>query len=116
MYRACQKKDVEECWKIGKEFIDSRDTITGAELYGYICKLAEDRSWSFGNEHCGHLIGKFPHEKIQGEKILNYIHPENQTPMNATDKYGNPRDWVLEIHFIDTKQKIGGFFEQVLTF
>ena len=110
------KEDVEECWKIGKEFFDSRDTITGAELYSYICKLAEDRSWSFGNEHCGHLIGKFPHERIQGEKTLNYIHPENHTPMNSKDKYGNPRDWILEIHFIDTKQKIGGFFEQVLTF
>ena len=109
------KRDVEECWNIGKEFFDSRSTITGAELYSYICKLAEDRSWSFGNEHCGHLIGKFPHERIQGEKTLNYIHPENHTPMNAPDKNGNPRDWILEIHFIDIKQKIGGFFEQVLT-
>ena len=110
------KRDVEECWKIGKEFFDSRNSITGAELYNYICKLAEDRSWRFGNEHCGHLIGKFPHERIQGEKTLNYIHPENHTTMIAPDKNGNPRDWILEIHFIDEALKIGAFYEQLLTY
>ena len=110
------KKDVEECWQIGKKFFDSKDSITGAELYSYICKLAESRSWSFGNEHCGHLIGKFPHERIQGEKTLNYIHPENHTPMNAPDKNGNARDWILEIHFIDKSLEMGAFYEQLLTY
>ena len=35
--------------------------------------------------HCGHLIGNFP------------------------------RDWILEIHFVDRPRQIGGFFEQLLT-
>jgi hypothetical protein len=35
--------------------------------------------------------------------------------MRAPDKYGNPRDWILEIHFVDRKLNIGGFFEQLLT-
>ena len=78
-------------------------------------QAAAKRSWSFGNEHCGHLIGKFPHERIQGEKTLNYIHPQNHTPMNEPDKNGNPREWILEIHFIDESLQIGGFFEQLLT-
>ncbi len=90
--------------------------MTGATLYAYVCGLAKSRSWEFGNEHCGHLIGKFPHERIQGEKTLNYIHPDHHTPMNAPDQYGEARDWILEIHFVDTKQRIGGFFEQVLTY
>ena len=110
------KEDVEECWQIGKDFFDTQYSITGAELYKYICELAEKRSWTFGNEHCGHLIGKFPHERIQGEKTLNYIHPDNHTPMNAPDKNGNPRDWILEIHFIDESLKIGAFYEQLLTY
>jgi len=109
------KRDVEECWAIGRDFFRSNESVTGAELYSYICKLAANRSWSFGNEHCGHLIGKFPHERIQGEKTLNYIHPDNHTPMNEPDKNGNPRDWILEIHFIDESLQIGGFFEQLLT-
>ena len=109
------KSDVEACWDLGKEYFDNKPSMTGATLYAYVCDLAKSRSWEFGNEHCGHLIGKFPHERIQGEKTLNYIHPENHTPMNAPDQYGEPRDWILEIHFIDPRQKIGGFFEQVLT-
>jgi hypothetical protein len=35
--------------------------------------------------------------------------------MNEPDKNGNPRDWILEIHFIDESLKIGGFYEQLLT-
>jgi len=109
------KKDVEECWTIGRDFFRSNKSMTGAELYSYVCKLAAKRSWGFGNEHCGHLIGKFPHERIQGDKTLNYIHPQNHTPMNKPDKNGNPREWILEIHFIDESLQIGGFFEQLLT-
>ena len=109
------KSDVESCWNLGKEYFDNDPSMTGATLYEYVCNLAKSRSWEFGNEHCGHLIGKFPHERIQGEKTLNYIHPENHTSMNAPDQYGEARDWILEIHFIDPRQKIGGFFEQVLT-
>ena len=109
------KKDVEECWTIGRDFFRSNESMTGAELYSYVCKLAAKRSWGFGNEHCGHLIGKFPHERIQGDKTLNYIHPQNHTPMNEPDKNGNPREWILEIHFIDESLQIGGFFEQLLT-
>ena len=67
------KKDVEECWQLGKAYYDSYPKITGAELYHHVCKLAMERSWQFGNEHSGHLIGKFPHEKIHNEKKLNYI-------------------------------------------
>jgi len=109
------KKDVEECWTIGRDFFRSNKSMTGAELYSYVCKLAAKRSWGFGNEHCGHLIGKFPHERIQGDKTLNYIHPQNHTPMNEPDKNGNQREWILEIHFIDESLQIGGFFEQLLT-
>ena len=91
------KSDVETCWNLGKEYFDNDPSMTGATLYEYVCDLAKSRSWEFGNEHCGHLIGKFPHERIQGEKTLNYIHPENHTPMNAPDQYGEARDWILEM-------------------
>ncbi|MAV15972.1 MAG: aminopeptidase [Candidatus Marinimicrobia bacterium] len=108
-------KDVEECWSLGKTYFDSHPEITGAELYKFICNLAHERFWQFGNEHCGHLVGKFPHEKIHDEKKLNYIHPDNHLPMNANDQYDQIRDWILEIHFVDHDLKIGGFYEQLLS-
>jgi Xaa-Pro dipeptidase len=64
--------------------------------------------------HCGHLIGNFPHEKIHGEDEINYIHPNNKELMSEKDINGNERFWIYEIHFIDQKRKIGGFFEQLL--
>ena len=109
------KHDVEECWNLGKSFYDSHPEITGSELYHYVCKLAEDRQWEFGNEHSGHLVGKFPHEKIHNEKKLNYIHPDNHLPMKANDENDQLRDWILEIHFIDRDLEIGGFYEQLLS-
>ena len=109
------KKDVEECWQLGKAYYDSYPKITGAELYHHVCKLAKERSWQFGNEHSGHLIGKFPHEKIHNEKKLNYIHPDNHLPMKANDENDQLRDWILEIHFIDNNLEIGGFYEQLLS-
>lgn len=35
--------------------------------------------------------------------------------MRAPDQNGHPRDWILEIHFVDRKLEIGGFMEQLLT-
>ena len=110
------KNDVEECWYLGKQYYDSKKNILSSELYEYIVDLAKDRSWKFGNEHCGHLIGQFPHERIDGNNFLSYIHPDNHMKMRELDDKGRMRDWILEIHFVDYELSIGGFFEQVLTF
>lgn len=107
--------DVEKAWQEGRDFyVENRDGITGAELYAFTCRLAEKYGWEYGNEHCGHLIGNFPHEKLQGEELVNYIHPENELAMNERDRKGNKRFWIYEIHFIDRERQIGGFFEQLL--
>ena len=34
--------------------------------------------------------------------------------MFNADKKGKIRNWILEIHFVDRKKQIGGFFEQLL--
>jgi Xaa-Pro dipeptidase len=110
------KLDVEKAWQEGKEFFErNKKTITGSDFYEFTKKLANKFGWEFGNEHCGHLIGMFPHEKLQGEEISNYIHPENNKLMIEKDKNGKDRFWIYEIHFIDKEHKIGGFFEQLLT-
>lgn len=109
------KKDVELAWEEGYKFYqENKNKITGADFYKYTCQLAKKYDWNYGNVHCGHLIGNFPHEIIIGEETINYIHPENNILMCEKDKNGNERFWIYEIHFIDEKLEIGGFFEQML--
>ncbi|MFD0713239.1 M24 family metallopeptidase [Paenibacillus sp. GCM10027626] len=107
--------DIEQAWKEGKAYFQSKPDITGSELFSYVCGLAKQYGWEYGGPHAGHLIGEFPHEQIQGEEVENYIHPDNGIPMREPDKNGQPRDWILEIHFVNRELEIGGFFEQLLT-
>jgi Xaa-Pro aminopeptidase len=110
------EKDVAIAWAEGKAYFDENQTnLTGADLYTYTCHLAQKYGWTYGNEHCGHLIGNFPHEQLQGEEIVNYIHPQNDVLMKALDKNGNKRFWIYEIHFVDEQLGIGGFYEQLLS-
>lgn len=109
------RDDIEKSWDMGKAFFDSKQDITSSELYQYMCKVAEEHGWEFGGPHAGHLIGEFPHEKIQGDEVDNYIHPDNHKKMRDPDKNGQPRDWILEVHFVDREREIGGFVERLLT-
>ncbi len=110
------KQDIESAWIEGKAFYDeNKSYLTGADFYNYTKKLAVKYGWEYGNIHCGHLIGNFPHEVIVGEEVINYIHPENNLLMSEKDKNGNDRFWIYEIHFVDTKLEIGGFFEQLVS-
>ena len=92
------KNDIEDAWNEGKKYFKQNQDITGHDLYVYVCMLAKKRGWLYGQEHCGHLIGNFPHELIQGEEVINYIHPENHQRMRDFDKkwstsrmdFGNP--------------------------
>ena len=110
------KRDVELAWHEGKAYYDEhKETLTGADFYHYTSELAKKFGWHYGNIHCGHLIGKFPHEKIVVEDEINYIHPNNHKKMSAPDQNGNERFWIYEIHLIDRELEIGGFFEQLLS-
>lgn len=110
------KQDVELAWAEGKDYFEKNKIhLTGADFYNYTKGLATKYGWEYGNIHCGHLIGNFPHEKIIGEERINYIHPENTQLMTEKDKNGNERFWIYEIHFIDKELEIGGFFEQLLS-
>ncbi|MBI2430041.1 MAG: aminopeptidase P family protein [Ignavibacteriales bacterium] len=110
------KHDIEAAWYEGKEYFDLHyTTLTGADFYSYISSSAKKFDWHFGNIHCGHLIGNFPHEIIQGDEQRNYLHPNNHIRLSDPDIHGNPRDWILEIHFINKERTFGGFFEQLLS-
>jgi len=107
--------DIMEAWDRGKAFFEAHQAkITGADLYQFVCQLAEEYGWTFGNEHCGHLIGHFPHERIDPEKKKNYLCTENDLLLKPSDPGIEEPYWILEIHFIDPERKIGGFTEQLL--
>lgn len=107
--------DTEAVWHKAQAFYRQyADTLTGAQLYAQVAKLAQEYGWTYGNVHCGHLIGQFPHEIIEGEKKVNYLHPDNHILLSAPGQQGSKRYWILEIHLVDTERQIGGFFEQLL--
>ena len=98
----------------GRAYFAGYPSITGAELYTEIARLAAEAGWSLGGAHAGHLVGEFPHEKIDGDRIESYIAPGNTTPMRRHDKAGRLCHWILEIHLTDTARRFGGFYEQLL--
>lgn len=109
------QKDVESAWLEGKTYYTkNKNELTGADFYNYTKNLAKQYGWEYGNSHCGHLIGNFPHEELLGEELINYIHPDNHQLMCAKDKLGNDRFWIYEIHFIDSVKQIGGFYERCI--
>lgn len=55
-----------------------------------------------------------PHEKIDGAKIESYIAPGNDTAMRRTDRAGHRCHWILEVHLVDRRRQIGGFYEELL--
>src|SRR5665213_746165 len=109
------QQDVGHAFAAGKEYFHDHPQITSSELYRYAQSLAVQFGWEFGGTIAGHLIGQFPHEKIAGDKITLYIHPDSPLPMRSPDENGQQRHWILEIHFVDREQQIGGFYEELLT-
>ncbi len=98
----------------GRRYFAGHPGITGAQLYAEVARLAGEAGWSLGGVHAGHLIGEFPHEKIDGADIESYIAPGNTTLMRRHDKTGRLCHWILEIHLTDIARRFGGFYEQLL--
>ncbi len=108
-------KDAELAWQEGCAFyLANEETLTGAEFYNYTKQLALKYGWEYGNEHCGHLVGNFPHEQIIGEERIHDIHPEHAEWMSNKDKNRNERFWIYEIHLVNTELEIGSFVERML--
>ncbi|MGE7385260.1 gamma-glutamylcyclotransferase family protein [Streptomyces sp. NPDC004126] len=107
--------DLPEVFEAGRRYFAAHPDITGAQLHAEIARLAHGRGWTLGGTgHAGHLVGEFPHEKIDAAEIESYIAPGNTTPMRRTDRAGRICHWILEVHLVDTARGFGGFHEQLL--
>jgi Xaa-Pro aminopeptidase len=109
------RDDVGQAFAAGKQYFKDHPQLTSSEFYRYAQSLAAQFGWEFGGPIAGHLIGQFPHEKISGDKVTLYVHPDSHLPMRSLDENGQQRHWILEIHFVDREHRIGGFYEELLT-
>jgi Xaa-Pro dipeptidase len=109
------RDDVAKAFADGKRYFHEHPKITSDEFFAYAASLAEKYGWEWGGPIAGHLIGHFPHERIPQDKVTLYVHPNSNLLMHSKDEKGLNRHWILEIHFIDSKRQIGGFFEELLT-
>jgi Xaa-Pro dipeptidase len=109
------RDDIGKAFDEGKEYFKQHPEITAAELYRHAQNLAKNYGWEYGGPIAGHLLGQFPHERIPGDKVTLYVHPDNPNKMRGQDAQGQERHWILEIHFVDRARKIGGFYEELLT-
>ena len=108
------RDDLPVVFAAGRRYFEANPQITGEELFTEVVRLSEQAGWAYGGPHAGHLVGEFPHQTIDGEQVESYIAPGNDHPMRRTDRAGQARHWILEIHLIDRERGFGGFHEELL--
>lgn len=106
--------DLPRIWEAGRAYFDAHPDITGAQLFSYVTEQITAAGWAHATEHAGHLVGEFPHERINGDELESYIAPANVSPMRRLDATGKQCHWILEVHLVDRDRGFGGFFEQLL--
>ena len=109
------KKDIEKAWHETKIWYDKHTKLKASELFEFAKNKAIEYGWEFGGEIAGHLIGEFPHERLEPGNYQLYVHPENHNNMFELDFNKQKRYWILELHFVNKENEIGGFYEQLLT-
>src|SRR6185312_13456759 len=102
--------DIGVAFRRGKELYERTPDLTAGALYDFVAGLATTSGWEFGAATAGHLIGHFPHERFPDPKRFS-IRSGNSQRLREPDNGGNPRHWILEIHFVDRARGFGGFFE-----
>ncbi len=103
------KNEIEQAWLETKDWVLQQKELKASKLYLFVQEKAKEFGWEFGGPIAGHIIGKFPHEKLDPENFKFYIHPENHLDIFKLNKH-----WILEMHFIDKEQQFGAFYEQLM--
>ncbi len=107
--------DLAAVWGAGKSWFMTHPDATGEQLFDVVRAAAVDAGWEFGHTMAGHLIGEFPHEHVEDDRVFSYITRGNTRPMRDVDPHGRALHWILEVHLVDRERGFGGFFEQLLT-
>jgi hypothetical protein len=107
--------DIAAAFQRGQQLYQRTPQLTAGQLYDFVVGLAAPGGWEFGAPTAGHLIGHFPHEIASDRSQRFSIRHGNEQRLREPDANGLARHWILEIHFVDRRRMIGGFFEQLLT-
>jgi Xaa-Pro dipeptidase len=107
--------DIAAAFQRGKDLYRCTPTLSCGQLYDFVAGLAAPLGWEFGALTAGHLIGHFPHERSPEDPKRFSVRHGNDVSLREPDGNGAPRHWILEIHFIDRAEQIGGFYEELLT-
>lgn len=108
------RDDLPTIWEAGRDYFNTHPDITGEELFHHVASVSREHGWVFGGHIAGHLVGEFPHEKIDGAEIDSYVAPGSQLPMRRKDRSGRVCHWILEVHLVDEQRRFGGFHEELL--
>ena len=109
------RDDLETVFNEGKLFFADHADVTGEQLYAETVRLSEARGWEFGNYHCGHVVGEFPHVTPDESRTHNLLTRGSTKPLRRPDREGRVTHWILEVHLVDRARGIGGFYEELLT-
>ncbi len=97
----------------GQELFESRADLTGGELFDHVAGLASKGGWEYGGPAAGHLVDAFPHKDPVGRRF--YIEHGNDISLRERLPNGEPRHWILEVHFVDRARGYGAFCEELLS-
>ncbi|MEV1291959.1 M24 family metallopeptidase [Pseudonocardia sp. NPDC049635] len=106
--------DLSRLWEDGRRRFLEQEDVTGEQLYRYVLGRIAQAGWEHPETHAGHLVGEFPHERIEGDRRGSYITDGNTAPLRRTASSGRVCRWILEIHIVDRAGGFGGFVEQLL--
>ena len=109
------RDEAERIWYLGRNFAIENPGITAQNLHAFVANEVRIAGYVFGEQrHVGHLIGEFPHERVEDDKATSYLTPDNTLPLQRKDSQGNRWHWILECHLVDPDLNLGSFFEQLL--
>lgn len=109
------KSDVEQAWYETQAWYRKQTKLKASDFFKYIVDKAEEYGYSYGGVIAGHIVGEYPHEQPADPKSFDLdVHPDNHNDMFLRDANGNERHWILEMHFVDKKNNIAAYMEQLL--
>jgi hypothetical protein len=82
--------DLPRLWDAGRDRFREQPDITGEQLYRSVLDRIADAGWEHPETHTGHLVGEFPHERIDGEQRASYITDGNTAPLQRPAPVPSP--------------------------
>ncbi len=101
-------------FEAGRAHFHDVPDITGEQLFDFMVAEGRRHGWEWGGSMAGHLVGEFPHDFADGDYAHSRVMPGNDTPMRGVDSTGKVCHWILEVHLVDRRREIGGFYEELL--